>query len=398
MRSILAHVGIGLALLLCLGRTASAQQANDAPIRIGVSSDQSGTARDTGVSLTMGSSAYFQKINAAGGVFGHPLTLIQKDDGYDPERAVTNTWQLVEQEKVFFLFDYLGTPTLVRTLPLLKYYESARVVNVAPFSGAEPQRTAPYDRYVFNIRASYNRETAALVDYLVGKGFKHIGVFAQADAYGKSGELGVKEALRHYGLSVAGVATYRRLSLYNVDMKRQIEILRKAGADAVIAVSVYGAGAALIRDARQAGWNVPIANLSFVNSRALLDLLRSESATRKLDLTANLINSEVVPSPDSTEYPLVRDYRAHVPSDAYGTVSLEGWLNAVVVTEALRRAGPDAKRMDFIRALESLDGWDPGLGVRLEFSPTRHQGLDHVWLTRTQQGKWVEIHGDEPKP
>jgi hypothetical protein len=68
---------------------------------------------------------------------------------------------------------------------------------------------------------------------------------------------------------------------------------------------------------------------------------------------------------------------------------LEGWLNAVVVTEALRRAGPRASREDFIHAMESLHDWDAGLGIKLEFSPSSHQGLHKVWLTRTDQGRWI---------
>ena len=68
---------------------------------------------------------------------------------------------------------------------------------------------------------------------------------------------------------------------------------------------------------------------------------------------------------------------------------MEGWLNAVVLIEALRRAGPDPSRVDFIRAMESLQGWDPGLGFPLAFSSSNHQGIHKVWLTRTQQGRWV---------
>ena len=70
-------------------------------------------------------------------------------------------------------------------------------------------------------------------------------------------------------------------------------------------------------------------------------------------------------------------------------MTLEGWLNAVVVTEALQRGGLSPSREDFIRAMESLHGWDPGLGVNLEFSSTNHQGLHRVWLTRTENGRWV---------
>ncbi|HJX84368.1 MAG TPA: ABC transporter substrate-binding protein, partial [Candidatus Angelobacter sp.] len=297
---------------------------------------------------------------------------------------------LITKDHVFFLFDYVGTPTLTRVLPLLKYYEDQQIVNVAPFTGADPQRKPPYDKYVFNIRASYREETQALVRYLYGKGYRRIGYFGQADSYGKSGEIGVKSALSVYGLNLVAIASYRRNAPFDTSMKEQVEILRAQGADAVISVGAYGPCAAFIRDARQAGWKVPIANVSFVGPEAMLKLLTEPSGKAGQDLTVGLINSQVVPSPEETRYPLVADYRAHVSPEKAGFISLEGWLNAAVVTEALKRAGPSPTRATFIKAMESLHDWDPGLGVKLEFSPTSHQGMHKVWLTRTERGRWVQ--------
>jgi ABC-type branched-subunit amino acid transport system substrate-binding protein len=358
-------------------------------IIVGVSNVQSGPSRSLGQNLLRGSAAYFELVNARGGVYGRKISIVLKDDKYEPDPAVQNTNELIEKEKSFFLFDYVGTPTLTRVLPLLKYYEKENIVNVAPFTGADPQRKPPYDKFVFNIRASYREETRALVRYLYDKGYRRIGFLGQADAYGKSGEIGVEDALAELNLKPVETVSYRRNQPFEADMTAQVNILRQAGADAVIAVGVYGSCGAFIRDARMAGWNVTVANVSFVGAEVLLDKLRATSKTAGKDLTANLINSQVVPSPDDVRYPLVVDYRAHLAPENYGFVTMEGWLNAVVVTEALRRAGPSPSRADFIRAMESLHGWDPGLGVNLEFSSTSHQGLHRVWLTRTEKGHWV---------
>jgi len=365
-------------------------------ILIGVSNVQSGPSRSLGQNLLRGSEAYFESINARDGIYGRKITILLKDDKYEPDPAVQNTNELIEKE-VFFLFDYVGTPTLTRVLPLLKYYEKERIVNVAPFSGADPQRRPPYDQFVFNIRASYHEETRALVRYLYGKGYRRIGFFGQADAYGKSGEIGVTDALAELNLTPVESVSYRRNQPFETDMSAQVRILRQAGADAVIAVGVYGPCGAFIRDARMAGWDVPVANVSFVGAEVLLDKLHAASKTTGKDLTANLFNSQVVPSPDDRRYPMVTDYRAHLAPENYGFVTLEGWLNAVVVTEALRRAGPSPSREGFIRAMESLHGWDPGLGVNLEFSSTSHQGLHRVWLTRTENGRWAPEEAPEEK-
>jgi hypothetical protein len=121
----------------------------------------------------------------------------------------------------------------------------------------------------------------------------------------------------------------------------------------------------------------------------MLEELRNASQSAGKDLTINLITSAVVPSPDDCRYPLVADYNAHLPNESLRFATLEGWLNAVVVTEALRRAGPAPSREAFIHAMESLRGWDPGLGLPLQFSPSSHQGLHRVWLARAEKSYWI---------
>jgi ABC-type branched-subunit amino acid transport system substrate-binding protein len=330
-------------------------------------------------------------VNHDGGIRGRKIEIVLKDDKYEPDPAVQNTNELIERYKVFFLFDYVGTPTLTRVLPLLQYYENQRIVNVAPFTGADPQRTPPYDRFVFNIRASYREETRALVHYLYVKGYRRIGFLGQADAYGKSGEIGVNAALKDYGLKIVKSVTYPRNQVFETGMATQVKLLRDAGAQAVIAVGVYAPCAAFVRDARLSGWTIPIANVSFVGPAVFLNKLRQISQQLRVDLTANLINSQVVPSPDDLRYPLVVNYRAHNAPESYTGIALEGWLNAVVVTAALRRAPPNPSREDFIRAMESLHDFDPGLGIKLEFSPASHQGIHKVWLSQTANGQWLPV-------
>ena len=299
----ISNIGL-LAVAVLAAAAASATDVTAAatlpPIIIGVSNVQTGPSKELGQDLVRGSRSYFDLVNSDGGVFGRQLSILLKDDKYEPDPAVKNTNELIGEAKAFFLFDYVGTPTLTRTLPLLRYYQSENIVNVAPFTGADPQRLPPYNQYVFNIRASYREETRALVRYFHSKGFTKLGIFAQADAYGKSGELGVVDALAEFGLKVVRVVTYTRNQPFEGDMSAQVKLLRDAGVDAVVAVGVYGPAAAFIRDARMSGWNVPIANLSFVNASEMLQTLRDGSKAAGKDLTVDLINSQVVPSPDDS--------------------------------------------------------------------------------------------------
>ena len=150
-----------------------------------------------------------------------------------------------------------------------------------------------------------------MVRYFYSKGYRKLGIFAQADAYGKSGDLGINDALARYGLSAVRVVTYRRNQPFANDVSVQVKLLRDAGADAVIVVGVYDHSAAFIRDSRISDWNVSIANLSFVDASAMLNTLREASKTLGRDLTIDLVNSQVVPSPDDVRYPLVTAYHAH---------------------------------------------------------------------------------------
>jgi ABC-type branched-subunit amino acid transport system substrate-binding protein len=379
---------VALLAVLCVASYGVSEPNSTPAILIGISNVQSGPARSLGQELVQGSQAYFDALNSAGGIHGRQIRVLLKDDHYEPEPALRNTNDFIVKNKVFFLFDYVGTPTLTRILPLLPYYQAEDIVNVAPLTGAEAQRNSPYNRYVFNIRASYREEAHALVDYLYNKGFRKIGFFGQADSYGKSGQTGVEEELRAHGLKIAASVAYRR-NEEMAGMQTQVDYLRAQGVDAVVAFATYGPCSLFIRDARLANWQVPIANVSFVNAGALLDMLHAASSAAKRDLTANLINSQVVPFPRHADCPLVKAYLAGLGGHTPGFTSLEGWLNAVVVAEALKRAGPNPARGAFIAGLESLQGWDPGIGCKLAFSHNDHQALHKVWLTRTEHAEWV---------
>jgi ABC-type branched-subunit amino acid transport system substrate-binding protein len=191
-------------------------------IRIGVSAAFRGPSRGQGAELYRGSMAYLAEVNGAGGVHGRTITVKAYDDGYQPDPAVQNTLQLILQDQVFLLFDYVGTPTVTRVLPLLKKYERLGFLLFFPFTGAQPQREPPYDRFAFNLRASYRQETAGLVDNFLAIGRARIAVFYQADAYGRSGWEGVRRALARRSGKIVAEATFTRGTKYTESLDRQV--------------------------------------------------------------------------------------------------------------------------------------------------------------------------------
>jgi len=381
-------------------RSRRAAVARDGEIVLGVSAAFSGPSRGLGTELYRGAMAYFSHVNANGGVNGRRVVLKLYDDGYRPDACVANTIRLMQQDNVFLLFGYVGTPTVTRVLPLLKKFRDRQVYLFFPFTGAEPQREPPYRDFAFNLRASYRQETAGLVDNFVRIGRRRVAVFYQIDAYGRSGWAGVRAALARHGEKIVGEATYRRGTPFGANMKRQVEILKARSPDAVICIGAYAACAAFARDAVNLGLHVPVANLSFVGSENLQRILRERRADPD-SYTRFLVNSQVVPAFDDSTFPAVQEYHRlmfqydpELPEDlerltrgepyqplARGFVSLEGFLNAKLMTEILRRLGRRLDKSRLEQAVFSVRNFPLGIDQRVSFGPDRRQGMQRVYYT-----------------
>ena len=381
-------------------RSRRAPVPRDGEIVLGVSAAFSGPSRGLGTELYRGAMAWFSHVNDNGGVNGRRIVLKVYDDGYRPDACVANTIRLMQDDRVFLLFGYVGTPTVTRVLPLLKKFREQQVYLFFPFTGAEPQREPPYRDFAFNLRASYRQETAGLVDNFVRIGRRRVAVFYQIDAYGRSGWAGVREALARHGETIVGEATYARGTPFTANMRRQVEILRAGSPDAVICIGAYAACAAFARDAVNLGLHVPVANLSFVGSENLQRILRERRADPD-SYTRFLVNSQVVPAFDDSTFPAVQEYHRlmfqydpELPADlerltpgepyqplARGFVSLEGFLNAKLMTEILRRLGRRLDKSRLEQAVFSVRNFSLGIDQRVSFGPDRRQGMQRVYYT-----------------
>ena len=387
-------------------RAQSGSGTDGQEIVLGMSAAFSGPSRGLGIELYRGASAYFEHVNSTGGVHGRKIALKTYDDGYQPDPSVQNTMTLMLEDRVFALFGYVGTPTVTRVLPMLKKFQDQTVYLFFPFTGAQAQREPPYADFAFNLRASYRQETAGLVDNFVSIGRKRIAVFYQADAYGRSGWEGVRRALKGHGEKIVAEATYRRGQRFESSMGRQVEILKAANPDAVICIGAYAACAAFLRDAVDLGLQVPVANLSFVGSESLLQLI-TESRPDRDRYTNLLINSQVVPSYEDARIPAIREYRQlmlrHNPDppqdlleQAYSPlpqsfVSLEGFLDAKMMVRILDVLGDNPDRTSLESAVFSIQDYDLGIGELVSFGPDRRQGLQTVYYTIVDAGRFVPL-------
>ena len=333
-----------------------------------------GPAAALGQGMREGILAAFNEANKAGGVKGHQLELISRDDGYDPNRSIQASKQLIDQDKVFALIGPVGTPTSAAVQPIAT---EAGIPFIGAFTGAEFLRT-PYKHNVVNVRASYFQETETMVEHLTKDlGISRIAIFYQDDGFGQAGLAGVKRALDRRKMALVAEGAYERNT---TAVKRALLTIRQGKPEAVIMIGAYQPCAEFIKVAREIKLDAVFVNISFVGTEALAQELGREGS--------GVVVTQVVPFPTDTSISVVARYQAaHKALKAAATpgfVSLEGYVVGRMVVKALEKLPADtpitrAGLLDVI----SHSTFDLG-GVTLTYGADNNRGSDHVFLTVIQ--------------
>jgi ABC-type branched-subunit amino acid transport system substrate-binding protein len=365
-RALTAAVGA----LACLfaGSVAHAQGVTKTSILIGQSSPFSGSNKELGDDIREGLQAYFKQVNDAGGVNGRTLELIALDDANDAKRSGENARVLIEQRGVLALIGY-ASATL--SLPALPFAEKGRVAFIGPFTGAEPMRA--FRRNVYNIRASYADELEKIVDFYTTTGMKKFSVIHYDDTVGKENLAAVELALTRRGLKPSSIGTLKR---NQTDLGAAVSDVIKAAPDVVIATTLYKTTGDFIKSARKAGSGAQFASISFVGASALAGELGEQGM--------GVVVSQVVPPYARNSIPIVREYQAAIEKSLgkkeYSFTSLESYIGAKVLVEAIRRAGANPTREGLLKTLDSMQNFNVG-GYLVDFSPSNHNGSKFVELT-----------------
>jgi ABC-type branched-subunit amino acid transport system substrate-binding protein len=378
MRSVALFAG-----LCCLGSGARSQSApgvSDKEILIGSCSALEGPSHALGVATVTGASAYFKMINDEGGVNGRKLKLIAYDDSYDPAKTQACFDRLMNSN-VFALGFFVGTPTAVKYVPLA---ENGKIPLVGLFTGA-PMLYTPRRHWVVTVRASYEDETREQVGGLWEKlAYRKIGVIYPEDAFGAAVLGGVKDALKARGAEPVAVASYERQT---ANVGGAIDTVRAAGPQAVVLVGPPNTVAPILKQAHGKGWKPLFLTVSFVGTDELILQAGGDAE--------GLIITQVVPPYYLTELKGVALYRRalakYSSSETPNFVSLEGFVDAWVLTEGLKRAGKDLTREGLIRGIESIHEMDLDLGpqLKLSYSAKSHKGFDQAIPTVVRGGRAV---------
>ncbi len=372
----LAGLLLGLAALA--GSAGAETGVTDSEILVGSCSALEGPANFLGTQTVIGARAYLNHVNEQGGVHGRKIKLVSYDDSYEPAKAI-ECFNRLKQEQVFAAAFFVGTPTGAKHAPMA---ELSKIPLIGLFTGAQLLHD-PFKRYVINVRASYYDEAREQVDNLWnGLGVRKIGVIYQDDAFGVAVLEGVKLALKKYDAAPIALGSFPRNTL---DVDRGIELVRAAGPEAVIMVGPYAPLAEVVKRGRGANWNPIYVTVSFVGTEAYI-----KAAGKAGEGT---VITQVVPPPDRADLASVALYhkslKKYFPDAQPNFVSLEGFVDAMVLVEGLKRAGRELTRERLVETIESIQDLDIGLGpqLKLTYGPRDHKGFDKVYYTVVRNGQ-----------
>ena len=356
------------ALLLAAGASAEPGITADR-VLIGQAAGFTGPDAEAVKEMTAAAQAYFDQVNAQGGVHGRRIALESQDDGLDPKRTPAAVRKLLDEKGVFALFLSRGTRTTETAYPAL---EKAKIPLIGPSTGANSMYE-PGHKYIFPVRGGYRDETAKIASELLEIKANKIAAVHSADAFGKEGIASLRLALKDNNLALEAVAS---LPAAGADVSAAVSAIANAAPDVVIVIAGPEASAAFIKQLAAAQKKLPGRRSNFES------LSNNDSAAFIASLGADapgLVFSHGLPYPSGKQGghdAVTREFHALIKTAPGGVPSyaaMEGFLAAKVLVEGLQRAGASPTRESLIDGLESMRPFELG-GVSVVYGPMVRTG------------------------
>ncbi len=346
----LSFAACTFALLLAAGSVNADEGITASSIKLGQSAPLSGALAQLGSDYRDGAILYFKHVNAQGGVHGRKIELVTLDDAYIVERTIENTKKLLQDEKVFSLFNMFGTGNTRAALPLAT---EARTPIFSAYSGAEGLR-ASENKFIFHTRASYAEETEQLILQGLTFGLKTVAIAYQDNDFGKAALKSAEEsAVRNQVVIVGRIA----VDVNSRDIEVAADKVAALRPQSVLVLTAGKSGVDFMSAYRHKNPNTWLMALSVVSSKELVKVMGENSR--------GIIISQVVPTPWTPQGRAVKDYQKLMESSGknkedYSYAALEGFISAKVFVEALKRVGPKLSREKLMATLESSGPFDVG--------------------------------------
>jgi branched-chain amino acid transport system substrate-binding protein len=399
-RLIAAAVTAGVAVAAVGCGSSSGSGGSSAPgvtansITFGTHQPLTGPAAPGYSEIAPASQAFFDYINAHGGVFGRKLHLVIKDDAYNPTNTVNVVHQLVLQNKVFGIFEGLGTPTHTKVVSFLN---ASKVPDLFVASGCPCWDNGSSQPETFGWQPNYTIEGKILGQYLKQHfaGAK-VGVLYQDDDFGKGGLQGIQDEL-----PASTIVSKQPYQSGTTTLASQVTAIKSSGAKVMVdfTVPIYTAIAQLTSFTLGYKPQLVVSNVG-IDPTTVGGLLKavSKGKVSGTGLIEGAITDGYLPSNTDTSNPWIKlfqkvhdQYDAKAPFD--GNVEY-GMANAYTLVQALKAAGKNLTRADLVKAIDSQGAkWTgPGL-VPYRYGGSQHGGFGGAEMGKIQGGKIVLFGG-----
>ena len=373
---------------------ASAPGITASSITIGSTQPLTGPAAPGYSEISQASEAYFQYVNAHGGVFGRKINYIVKNDQYNPSITSTMTRQLVLNDNVFADFDALGTPTHLAVAPFLN---SEKVPDVFVASGCECWNAPSTWPDTFGWQLDYIREGKILGNYIKTTfPGKKVGLFYQNDEFGLDGVKGLD-----YELPASSVVAKEPYDVTNTTVGPAVAKLKAAGAQIVVSFSVPAFTALLKLNMLGLSFN-PTLVVSDVGSDAitlggLLEAFAAQSHKKVVgnQLTQGIITDGYLPalgtvSTNTWLQLFQKIHTQYIPKLPFDGNVEYGMSVAYSFVQAMEKAGKNPTRQDLLTAIQG--GISQGASVApYAYSPTNHNGGTGAYMGTIENGVLVQM-------
>jgi branched-chain amino acid transport system substrate-binding protein len=332
--------------------------------------------------LTMnGVDALFDKVNSEGGIYGRKLVLLREDDRCDPAAAIGAVKKLVYQDQVFAI---IGGACSNATLGAKRELVQSKVPYIN-FSAAADAISDPPEHNIYTVVPTSSGESRAQLEYAVSHGAKRIAVVAQHDAWGQARYEPLMAAFKKRGLSPA---VDLEMTAEDNDATPQALQIAQAHADAVLHLIYPKPSAVLVRSLNKLGQNPMLIGYGGIGDPvAFAKLVAIPGATDKFVAPAY--------SAHSPSDPAMSEWAARVkklfPNDELSIYTLTGIASAEVMVAALKKAGRELTRENFLDAMANIE-------VATDIFPDPVQCNDPVSHQCYKNPVWVRAEGDRAVP
>jgi branched-chain amino acid transport system substrate-binding protein len=367
--------------------------ATDSEIKIGNIMPYSGPASAYGV-IGKTEQAYFNKINAEGGINGRKINFISYDDGYSPPKTVEQARKLVESDEVLLIFNSLGTPP---NTAIQKYMNSKKVPQLFVATGATKWNDPKDFPWTMGWQPSYQSESQIYAKYILkNHPNAKIAILYQNDDYGKDYVKGLKDGLGSKAASMIIAEEAYEVSSPTIDSS--IVKLKTLGADVFFDVTTPKFAAQAIKKMAEVEWKP----LHFLNNVSVS--IGSVMKPAGFENGQGIISSIYFKDPTDPQWkddPAMKAWNAFL--DKYYPDANRADVNvmyAYIVSQGLvhvlKNCGNDLTRENIMKQAASMRDFEPlGLlpGVKVNTSPTDFAPLSQLQLMRFKGESW-ELFGD----